>query len=153
MSKAERRFLAAILAVLAIGIAWSMFHIGASAGEEVPTPTTPPLLALAGKSAFQIRCSLADLNRSNPHTAASAAAVAATSAPATSSSAASAAAAAAAVAAAAASAPRMATAAVSALGGELYAGRMCSGDFLVEDIEGRQAHIKDFFLAEIDCAR
>jgi hypothetical protein len=47
----------------------------------------------------------------------------------------------------------MATAAVSALGRELHAGRMCSGGFLVEDIKGRQAHIKDFFLAKIDYAR
>jgi hypothetical protein len=36
------------------------------------------------------------------------------------------------------------------LGGELYAGRMCSGVFLVEDIKGRQADVENFFLAERD---
>jgi hypothetical protein len=43
-----------------------------------------------------------------------------------------------------------ATAVAITLGSELYAGRMCSGVFLVEDIKGRQADVENFFLAESD---
>jgi hypothetical protein len=52
------------------------------------------------------------------------------------------------VSAAAAAVP--ATAVATTLAGELYAGRMCSGVFLVEDIKGRQADVENFFLAESD---
>jgi 5-carboxymethyl-2-hydroxymuconate isomerase len=52
------------------------------------------------------------------------------------------------VSAAAAAVP--ATAVATTLAGELHAGRMCSGVFLVEDIKGRQADVENFFLAESD---
>ena len=84
---------------------------------------------------------LADLDRSDPDTAASAAAVAATSAAAAPPGAASAASAAVSAAAAPSSAavsattPTAAAAAVS-VRGKLYAGRMCSGLFPIEDVEG-----------------
>ena len=113
---------------------------------------------------------LADPERSNIDTAASAAAVAATSAAAAPSSAASATSAAASAAApsSAASAAVSAAAPTSAVPAtavpatavpatayvpvarELYAGRMCSGVFLVENIEGPQADVEDFFLAKGD---
>ena len=50
----------------------------------------------------------------------------------------------------AAAAAMPATAVATTLGGELYAGRMCSAVFLVEDIKGRQADVENFFLAESD---
>jgi TPP-dependent trihydroxycyclohexane-1,2-dione (THcHDO) dehydratase len=86
---------------------------------------------------------LADLDRSDPETAAATAAITATPTAAAPPGAASAAASAAAAAASAVPAT-----AVPTFGGELYAGRMCSGVFLVEDIESRQADVEDLFLTE-----
>jgi hypothetical protein len=92
---------------------------------------------------------LADLDWSDPETAAAAAAITATPTAAAPSGAASAAVSAATAPASAVPTTAVPTTAVPTLGGELYAGRMCSrGVFLVEDIEGRQADVEDFFLAE-----
>ena len=38
----------------------------------------------------------------------------------------------------------------AAVSDKLQAGLGCSGVFLVEDVERRQAHVRDFFLAESD---
>jgi hypothetical protein len=98
---------------------------------------------------------LADPERSNPDTAASTAAVAATSAAAAPSSAASATSAAASAAAPSSAVPATTVTATTVpatvpVARELYAERMCSGVFLVEDIEGPQADVEDFFLAKSD---
>jgi hypothetical protein len=89
---------------------------------------------------------LADPDRSEPETAAATAAITATPTAAAPPGAASAASAA--VSAAAAPSSAVAATAVPTLGGELYSGRMCSGVFLVEDIEGRQADVENLFLTE-----
>ena len=125
--------------------------LAASGGGEAVNRTSglprgPRRIArFAFRPGLQAGVQLADLDRSNPDTATSAAAVAATSAAAAPSSAASAAVAAAATPSSAAvsatSTPAAAAAAVSAAAvsvrGKLNAGRMCSGLFLIEDIEGR----------------
>jgi hypothetical protein len=91
------------------------------------------------------RCpSLLNTHRSNPYTAAAAAATAARAASGAASTRPGAASAACAGCAASAAA-----ASVSApSGSKLYAGMMCSGAFLVEDIESRQADVRDFLLSE-----
>jgi hypothetical protein len=100
------------------------------------------------------RCpSLLNTHRSNPYTAAAAAATAARAASGAASTRPGAASAAcvdcAASAACACCAASAAAASVSApSGSKLYAGMMCSGAFLVEDIESRQADVRDFLLSE-----
>jgi hypothetical protein len=126
-----------------------------SAGWRPPVAPAPPrnrnsLCVVASRTmklsrslspALQAARELADPDGSNPETAASSTASIA--------SAAADCAAAAAAASSAHCAPAAASCTASApSGGKLYAGTMCCSVFLVEDIESRQADVRDFLLSE-----